>query len=249
MRLVKWGLSALILLLGVSGAQEMELPVAPRPESGVFDEARLFDSEPERLKAIEQRVQKLRETSGFSVHVAFVDSLIGRTVFEESLRLRDSWLGGDPGLVLVYEADSGKWEISWSERSIRAEGLELPASGPSEVGPGKRVAIMSRLKALPDPAVRSREDAERLVDTLLSSLEGATVELPLPRRHFGRLILLGVGLAAALLLLAMLIAASVRRADRQAEDRLYFPELEVGERLKAPRGGGVVSSRTFGPSA
>ena len=86
MRLVKRGLSALILLLGVSGAQELEIPVPPRPDSGVFDEARLFDSESERLEAIEKRVQALRETSGFSVHLAFVDSLIGRTAFEESLR-------------------------------------------------------------------------------------------------------------------------------------------------------------------
>lgn len=242
------GLLTLILLLGVSGAQEIGIPVPPRPEGGVLDEARLFESVPERREALEQRVRALRESSGFRAHLVFVDSLIGRTVFEESLRLRDAWLGEEPGLVLVYEVDSGKWEINWTDRSIRAEGLELPASGPSEVGPRKRVAIMSRLKALPEPAVRSREDAERLVGTLLTSLEGATVELPLARRHFGRLILLGVGLAASLLLLAMLIAASVRRADRRAEDRLYFPEIEVGERLKAPRGGGVVSSRIFGPS-
>ena len=249
MRLVRRGWLALIPVLGMSAAQDLETPVPPRPERGVLDQARLFDSAPAGRGAIEERLLELREKSGFSAHVVFVDSLIGRTVFEEALRLREAWLVDEPGLVLVCEVDSGKWEINWSDRSIRAEGLELPASGPSEIGPGQRVSIMNRLNSLPAPEVRSREDAERLVNELISALDEASAQGAKPRRHLGRLILLGLGLGSALLLIAMLIAASVRRADRRAADRLYFPDINVGERLKAPRGGGVISSRTFGASS
>ncbi len=242
------GLFALLWLTGWSFAQELDVPVAARPESGLLDEARLFVSAPERKEAIESRIGSHFEKTGFRVWVAVVDSLIGRTVFQETQRLRDAWLEGEPGLVLVYEADSGDWEIGWSERSIRSGGSELPAVGPSDVGPQQRVAIMSELRALPEPGLRSAEDAERLIDALMSALEVQAAP-EAPRRHLGRLLLLGLGLASALLLVALLVAAGVRRADRRSQDRLYFPEIRVGERLKAPRGGGVVSSRSFGSSA
>lgn len=245
---IRW-LAALVCLSGVVGAQGIELPVPPRPADGFFDQARLFEGAPESRAAITSRLADHFEKTGFRVEVAVVDSLIGRTVFDEAQRLRDGWLAGDAGLVLVYEADSGDWEIGWSDRSIRSEGRELPAVGPSEVGPQQRVAIMSRLGALPKPGLRSREDAERLIGTLMGALEEQAAGAVKPQRHLGRLLLLGVGLAAGLLLIGMLIAAGVRRADRQAEDRLYFPDIEVAERLKAPRGGGVVSSRSFGSSS
>lgn len=249
MRGVRLGLLvAVAMTAGVLGAQE-ETPVPPRPERGLHDEARLLTGEPELAEAVSRRLLEFRERTGFRVEVALVSTLIGRTVFEESQRLRDAWLGDDPGLVLVLEADSGEWEIGWSERLIRAGDLELPAIGPSEVGPQERVSITSRLRALPPAPVRSVEGARRLVDELLAGLDEAVGAPEVSRGHPVRLLMLALGLGAAMLLVAMLVAAGVKRADRRAEDRLYFPKIEVGRRLQAPRGGGKVSSRSFGASA
>lgn len=234
---------------GLLGAQELGVAVPPAPRGGVLDDARLFATVPEQREAIAGRLREFRERTGFTVEVALVDLLIGRSVFAESQQLRDAWLDEGPGLVLVLEVDSGRWEIGWSERTIRAGGSEMPAVGPSEVEPQERVLIMNRLRSLPEPGVRSIEDAVGLVDALMRELEATvgSVEPPVP--HRGRLLLLALGLGSGLLLLALLIAAAVRRADRRAMDQLYFPSIEVGERLKAPRGGGKVSSRTFGASS
>lgn len=235
--------------LGVLGAQELGMAAPPAPGGGVLDEARLFATAPERREALAERLREFRGRTGFTVEVALVDTLMGRSVFAESQRLRDAWLDGKPGLVLVLEVDSGRWEIGWSERSIHAGGSEMPAVGPSEVAPQERVLIMNRLRSLPEPQVRSINDALMLMDVLMKELEASVgaSDPPLPR--LGRLLLLALGLGSALLLVAMLIAAAVRGADRRAMDRLYFPGIDVGERLKAPRGGGKVSSRTFGASS
>ncbi len=236
-------------MAGLLGAQDFDLPVSSVPARAVHDEARLFAAAPERLEAMSERLEALHERTGFRVRVAFMHSLIGRTVFEESRRLREAWLQDEPGLVLVLEVDSGHWEIGWAERTMSAGNQELPAVGPSEVAPQEQVSIVNHLRTLPAPRLRSREDAEVLVDELIGSLEATVGAEQSPAGHRGRLLLLALGLGAGLLLIALLVAAGVRRADRRAADRWYFPEIEVGERLKAPRGGGMVSSRSFGASA
>lgn len=240
------------------GAQEIDLPAGllpegdglpPAPRDGVFDEARLFRTSPERRILMEERLREFREGTGYEVYVAFLESLIGRNLDEECQRLRLAWLGEKPGMVFAMNTDSGDFATSWSEPSIRAGGDELPAVGPGEVSPTERKRIEGLLESQPAPGVRSSEGAEQLVLVLLDGLEEAVASAEAPVHRRGRLLLLALGLGSVMLLVAMLAGAAVRRGDRRAQDRLYFPKIEVGERLKAPRGGGKVSSRSFGVSS
>lgn len=226
-----------------------ELPLPSRPERCVLDDARLFATEPERLETLEARLVEFRLCTGFEVQVALYGTLIGRTVFEESRRLRDAWIGKGPGLVLVVECDGGSWEIAWTESEVIAGGQALPMAGPSDVAGQDRIEIINQLRERPAPRLGEVEDIEGMVGELLVLLEQDVLPADEPSISHTRLILLGLGLLAGMLLIALAVGAVVARADRRANDRLYFPRVDVPERLGASRGGGTVSSRSFGSSS
>ncbi|BCX47167.1 hypothetical protein HAHE_10750 [Haloferula helveola] len=230
-------------------ATAAELP--PSPEGHILDEARIFASEPERLAALSQRLTEFSDRTGFRLEVACHGSLIGTTPFGQAIRLRDEWLGEEPGMVVVMEMDGGKWELGWQEvRTVLTEsGDEVPVLGPAAVSPQDRIAIRNRLAELPPMRAGSMQDAETFIEVLLDELDLALSEEPDAGPRRGHVLILGLGLLAGMLLVAMLVYAAVRRADRIAGDRFVFPDVKVEPRLGAPLGGGKVNSRSFGPSA
>ena len=231
-------------------ALAVEEAAPPAPADGIFDEARIFQRVPRLREALGQRLREFRERTGFEVYVVLLDGLVGRDLQQEAKRLRNSWLGGEPGVVMAMDADTSACVLAWSEPSIHAGDRKLPVVGPGEVSPQERILIWRELGALERPEIRSHEDAAKLVDALLRSLDKVVTPAEQePPSRFGHLLLLALGLGSALLLVGMLVAAAVRRADHRASDRLFFPVVPVGERLKAPRGGGKVSSRNFGASS
>ncbi|TAE73096.1 MAG: hypothetical protein EAZ65_04725 [Verrucomicrobia bacterium] len=58
-----------------------------------------------------------------------------------------------------------------------------------------------------------------------------------------------IGVLATAGLGSLLATALLKRADTRARDRHFFPDVEVGQRLGAPCGGGKIRSRSFGRSA
>ena len=92
-------------------AQEEEFPIPAVPESRVLDEARLFAREPQRLAVISETLAMLEAEHGYRFYVAIYNILIGRTLKDQTERLQEKWLGQQPGMVLVIEADSFKFRF------------------------------------------------------------------------------------------------------------------------------------------
>lgn len=89
--------------------------------------------------------------------------------------------------------------------------------------------------------------AETLIHTFTSGIDQAFKEVDEaePDRWNVRVLMLGTGLMAGMLLIGLLVGAWIRRSDRKVTERLVFPEVTVGMRLGAPCGGGKISSRSF----
>lgn len=241
------GMALLVLPLG---AQVMtEVPVAERPVGRVMDEGRVFDLEPERLAAVEKRLAAVAETTGYEVNLAVFDTLIGATLKDQTARLQRKWIGSSGGVVLVYEADSGRFELGWeAPPEVKLEdGERIPLVRDTDLPPHEILDVISRLRAFDPGDGDSLTRIESLIGLLADEVETALsgedeVEA---RRQNVRVIVLGIGLLAVIALLALLAAAWIRRSDRRAGQALVFPKVSVGMRLGAPYGGGKCGSRSF----
>ncbi|MEM1082994.1 MAG: TPM domain-containing protein [Verrucomicrobiota bacterium] len=239
----------LLLALPLAGQDFEVQPPPPAPEGRILDDARLFALKPEALEALSARVSDFSERTGYEVYVAIFNSLIGSDVTEQSRLLQEAWIGESAGVVLVMESDSAKYELGWSQRpdAVAESGERRPLLDDEDLAPQERVRIIADLSRRRSAKKDSMESAESLITTFLDSLDRA-FEKPegkeQPRWRF-RVLMLGTGLMACMLLLGLLIGAWIRRSDRKVEERLIFPEVTVGMRLGAPCGGGKISSRSF----
>ena len=240
----------LCLMLGtavVGAGDSGTLPVPPEPVGGVLDDARVFETAQERLGVLQNRIESTSQLTGIPVRVAVFDTLIGRTLAEEAARLREAWLGGGAGVLLVIESDSGRWQVVWADGGpVPAEGMPaVPGVGPGVVPGPEQLRIEERMRSLGVPGQRSVEDTERLVMTLVEGVETAVAEEARPGGWTKEVVVMVIGLLAAILLAAMLGWAWVRRHASRARERMVFPEVSIGRRLGAPYGGGKVTARRF----
>lgn len=238
----------MILLLAPVKAQEIfELPLPEKPADQVLDQVRLFVVDPERRDAMAAKVQDFTRRTGYEVQVVFFDNLIGTELPEQANRLQEAWLGHGPGLVLVVVTDSGEWKIAWASTPdvVTEEGGKVPVLGKRDVAPQEKIDTLQVLVDLPKMSAGSVEGAELLVDTLLANLELSFIEEQPKTNHRLRFWVLGIGLLAALVLLAVLTVTLIRRSDAKARDQLVLPDVPVGQRLGAPHGGGKISVSTF----
>lgn len=246
----RWLVLLTLLLVPVMAQQPFGLSVPPKPPKHVLDQARLFVVETDRLEAMEARIAEFSGRTGYELQVAFFDSLIGVDLPEKVVLLQEEWLGDGPGLVLVVIADSGEWQIGWaSTPDVRTEGGGLvPVLDERDLAPQDQIGVVQALRDLPRMSAGSIEGAEELVGTLLSSLEPSFRAESAKTGQRMRFWVLGIGLLAGLMLLAMLAVTWTRRLDAKRRDLLVFPEVVVGQRLGASSGGGKISSRSFSRS-
>lgn len=240
----------LLLMLNAGARVAPELELAAMPEGRVLDEARLFANDPAALNALSAKLQDVSERTGYPVYLAVFGTLIGSEVEEQAVALRDAWLGEGPGMVVVLEADSGKYDFGWKAvREVEQEsGERFPVMDRSEISPQGRIALRQAARALEPLEKSSPAAVERLAMAVIGGIEEAfRQEDPQDAAEKRlRFILLGVGLLAAVILVALLVVAWVRRSDAREAERLIFPKISVGMRLGAPGGGGKLSSRSFG---
>lgn len=235
------------LLLPMMAQQMFEVPIPDKPDDHVLDQARLFVVEPERRELMAAKVKEFSARSGYEVHVAFFDNLIGVDLREQADLLQDAWVGDGPGLVFVAVTDSGDWRLAWADTpDVMTEGGgPMPVLDRKDIAPQDKVGVVHALSNLPKMSPGSIEGAERLVDTLLANLEVSFIEQEPKRDQRLRFWVLGIGLLAGLILIAVITVTLLRRLDAKARDILVLPDAPVGQRLGAPCGGGKVSVMTF----
>ncbi len=230
-------------------ADEETFVAPPRPEDGVFDEARLFVRSPERLAKIVEALSLLEEAHGFHLYYAIYDSLFDTTVAERAQRLQDAWVGDAAGMVLVLEVDSRAFQVGRSRpRETEIEpGMKMQLKGATELSPVELAGLVRGLEG----RLRDVPDREEVAEVLgIGFAEGVSAlfdehdAIPEAATR-SRMIALAVGLIAATGLIALLVVAGLKRAEARAQERYVFPKVSVGIRLGAPYGGGKVSSRTF----
>ena len=216
----------------------------------MLDQARVFARQPERLEAMSARLAGLAERHGMEVRVALFDSLIGSSASEQAQWLRDAWLTEGPGVVLVVECDSGRYDLSWTETAeVTSEtGESMPLVSEGDLSAGDRLRVEQSLAGIERAGTNRGDGAEALVNALAESIDRRFVRASLPPdpSRMLKLFAVGTGLLAAMLLVGMLVAALMRRGERPRDAGRYFPKVTVGMRLGAPCGGGKVSARTFG---
>lgn len=222
-------------------------PIPPRPAFHVVDDARIFQHEPERLRALADHLAELKKRHSFPLYLSIHDSIIGLPPSELVQRLHDAWVGKESGLVALIETDSGRFAVSRPARKTEDLAPDLPKLGPSDLTDLELTAALARVAAEVLPVDDRAGRAEKLGRTLADEISAVLqTRQQAPERKDGmRTAVLGVGLLAVSGLLAMLTLMLIRRADSKAARRFLFPQVHVGRRLGAPYGGGTISSKNF----
>lgn len=238
-------------MLGLAPLSAQEMSAAgggEHPPARLLDEADLFETEREAV--LTARLGEFREATGYPVGVVVYDTLIGRDLPEVGREFGERWIGEGPGVVLAIEADAGRWHLEWVDApGTRTEAGEwVPASGALDLTQPEQLAVRNRLRGLGELEPGSPDGVAERVWVLVESLETLFAESRDGSRlssERARLWALGIGMLAAAALCVMIVALLLRRADRKEGTRFDFPDIAVGRRLKAPRGGGKLSSRSF----
>lgn len=254
MRFLHAALLFLLLLLPATpafaqDAEEIEIP--PAPPNLVLDEARLFARHSERLEAIAGSLAELEKKHNYRLYFAIYDTLIGRTLEEQATALQQKWLGTQPGAVLLLESDSFKWtygqaapleqEVEPGHKVQRDRPTDLSSIDEQSINRNLDQALLAVAKDRQAFAETLGTGVAREIGTLLDQRAASSAG---PGRS--RMVLLSIGLIAALGLVALLVAAALKRVEAKAKERYVFPKVGVGLRLGAPYGGGKISTREFG---
>jgi hypothetical protein len=231
-------------------AQEEEFTAPPPPPDLVLDEARLFARNPERLREIAESLAALEEKHDFRFYFVLYDSLFERSLSDRAQALQQAWLGGDPGIVLVLETDSGIFKVGQAptEQAEIDGGAKLPLTGAKELAPSDLTALVRGIEGSLRESADREDFSARLATgmaTGISTLLDERAAEPDGGTR-GRMIVLAIGLVAGAGLIALLVVAGLKRAEAKSLERYVFPKVTVGIRLGAPYGGGKVSSRSFG---
>jgi hypothetical protein len=253
-RPLHWLLFCISLLLGgQSLAQDLEdeNPIPPAPANLVLDEARVFARDPQRLAVVSETLGILEDRHGYRLYLATYSTLIGRSLKDQAALLEAKWLAGQPGMVLVLEVDSYKFQFGQAPplKDEIEPGKVIERIRPTDFSFVELEHIISELDA---PLKAATADRAAFAETLSTGL-AAKLSITLDQRAAapvgntrGRMVILAIGLLAVTGLLALLAVAGLKRAEARSRDRLVFPKAAVGIRLGAPYGGGKVSSRHFG---
>ena len=224
------------------------LSVPTAPPRRILDDARLFSTDPIRLRVLENRILEMSEKYELPIYVVFFDSLIGRTMGEEVVRLEDAWLGKNKGVLLAVETGNGQFWLLWSNAEpVSAEGeQEVPVLGKGVVPPHDQLLIDQKLQDLGRMPTGSVEHAERMVDILLTGIDESLIanqaESPGIKPW-----MVAAGLAVVVVVLAfgLVIARWTKKSDVHAYERWVFPDLEIEPRLGSAYCGGKIREMSF----
>lgn len=231
----------------LSGSSDDDLP--PRPAGLVLDDSRIFAREPERLKALSDRLEELRRKHGFSLYLVMRSSFIGASPAKYAQDLQDRWIGDGSGWVVLVETDSGRTEVGRPKlKTIELEpGRPIPNDSPKDIAHFDQSRILQELQPELSGVTDRGERVEKTINGLTTAITRLLDEREAapPGTGMLRTAILGIGLLALCALVVLLGRTVLRRTDAKHRGRLIFPRVHVGARLGAPYGGGKISCRTF----
>ena len=217
------------------------------PAFGVLDEAGFYSRDPEGLRRISDLLRELEKRRGFKIYLV-IETVLDSNIdpLERAPKLYRAWIPHGDGLVIVYQKDTGMMGIGWD--------LGLLDSTDEEESHRRRIPsyemkkILLKVSEKIDRSTAPEVLLENYVADLVNEFESyfQSMEQSPPKERTFRLWLMAVGGISVLGLGALGLAWLVRRMGIDAPQTFQFPEMEVRERLGAPYGGGMVSSRRFG---
>ncbi|MBK1883079.1 TPM domain-containing protein [Luteolibacter pohnpeiensis] len=213
------------------------------PAFGVLDEAGLYTRNPEGLRRISDLVRGLEQRHGFKIYVVIETVLDSEgNPGERAMKLYRAWLPKGNGLVVVFQRDT---KILGFGRD--SEVAEDPDFLKQLVPSYETTKILWDEWNGFDRSEAAEVSLENLVQSLVTKYERyfQSLEQPPPKWRAFRLWLMAIGGISVLALAAFALVWLVRRLGIDAPQQFHFPEMEVPERLGAPYGGGMVSSRRF----
>ncbi len=237
-------------LAAAAFAQDEEFAPPPPPEDGIFDQARILARDPARHRAVAEALGELQAQHGFRMYYVLYDSLISSSAGERAMQLQQAWLGEKPGLVLVLETDRGVFQFGQAapRQEEIAPGRTIERPGPANISAFELTDVIREIETPLKEAKDRGEFAEKLGIGVAQGVRGLLDEranAPTGNTRL-RMVVLAIGLLAGIGLLALLVAAGLKRAESKSRERYVFPKVGVGMRLGAPYGGGKISSRNFG---
>ncbi len=237
-----WAVNAAAQALPESLAK---VPGARKPAVGILDNSGFWGRDPEVVRRISARIQKLEQDHGYRILVVLESVLIGTTAPELANELRRQWLPEGDGLIVVFEADSRRLGIGQD-----MIGDPNQTENPSRIPSYETTAIVNRALATTDGKLAPQAFVDTMLNAIIDGLEAYFIrrDAPPPKERSVRTTLLFVG-GLALLGLAVIGAGGLIRHSSMAKVRSYrFPMVDRPERLAAPCGASV-TVRNFTPTA
>jgi hypothetical protein len=202
------------------------------PADGIHDDARAL---PDAARAeISRLIGAFRSATGCELYLATTSYLGGVNVRDHANMLGDAWLGERPGLLLAYDRGTASFsfapsEALWHRYPVPALVEAFSDGGQTLKEQGK--TLEARLLA-----------ASGMVMKRITRLECLrTAQSKVLSRKDGWLAGAFLCLACAGAGLAAFYLARQRQKESAASVKHHFPQVEVGTRLGAPHGGGVIA--------
>lgn len=250
----------LFLALVISGAGQsgsMTEVSTEAPASHVLDVDGALTNFPQTRRAMSEALLELEERHGFPAYAVIYGGLIGSDLNQRTNQFHKEWLGErSEGVVIGLDLEANRAFFAFSQKAYTGafeESGMRPRLEFFEVNNCYREAALevgTILKAQGEKKLASLEveGSELLVkgiaarlDRRLEAKKGVGAE-PEGVRLFGWLSLILLGLA----LVGFLGAKVMSDSDEKSRRTYLFPEVTVGERLGAHRGGGKVATVSFG---
>lgn len=219
--------------------------IPPAPEGRVLDEARLFAREPERLAEVSWRLETLVQEHRMPVYLAIYGALIDGRIDQRSRQLHEAWIGeGQDGVVVVWDSDTGDLEFGLPRATYYDAGLE---PGWTTRLPDQRLRpVLDEVRAGVEGVADKKDFVERLTEVLASRLDQMLEQGGERRGGSTGTVIAGTVVAGGLLSLLGLWAGRFKKRVEEAPRRkCYFPDVLIGARLGASRGGGRVAVVDF----
>lgn len=220
-------------------------PVSKPPECAIHDRGNVLGRESGAFQRISEQLQKLDTAHGYRILLVVEPVLIGTSATTLAAELHQAWLPDGDGLVVVFEADSRSLGIG------RNFEVSAELKGPGTLIPTHETAtLINRAIEAVDPKLAPDAYIEALMFRLVAECSDyfKRRDTPPPASRALRIGLLGIGAVTLLALAGLGLGWMIRRSTVADTRRFRFQIVDSPERLGAPCGGSVTSSRFAAPA-
>lgn len=227
------------------GWQGKQLLAKP-PEFGIRDPGDVLDHQSGAFQRISEELQNLDATHRYRVLLLVEPVLIATPATTLAAELHPTWLPAADGLVVVFEADTRSLGIG------RNFEVSPELKGPGSLIPTHETAtLINRALEAVDPKLAPEAYIEALMFRLAAEAGDyfKRRDTPPPASRVLRIALLGIGAVTLLALAGLGLGWVIRRATVADKRRCRFHGVDRPERLGAPCGASVTSSRFAAPAS